>query len=134
MIYVWPVYAMVMAAVLVRAWYSGSIALRIAGFVLATDWLVTNMMRWYAPFDSRTIFPVSDLAFAALFFIMWTPLRSPLMAVVASLYVISSLVGCLAYGPGSKYSFDLALNAAFLARLAVVWISLSEPRKNQQRT
>ena len=56
------------------------------------------------------------------------------MAVLAALYAISGLVGWVAYAPGSKYSFDLALNAAFLARLAVVWITSSEPRKIQEIT
>jgi hypothetical protein len=133
MIHVWPIYGALLTAVLIRAWFADPRLFAAAG-VLAVDWLASNFSRWFAPFDYRLMFQPSDLTFAFLFLMAWTYWRRPWMAVISALYAISGFTGLAAYGPGSKYTYDLALNAAFLARLAVVWIASSEPRKIRERT
>lgn len=133
MTHVWLVYGVALVAVIVRSWTAAPY-LRLAAFVFLADWLGSNALHWFAGFDYRPLFPLADLAFGASFFFAWALLRKPWVLVVAALYGISSLAGLLAYGFTKEYSFDLALNAAFLARLAVVWISSSEPRKAQETT
>lgn len=128
---VWPFYGAAMGAVTVRTWTADNTP-RIAALALSVDWLASNLMRWLAPFDYRPIFRLTDIAFATVFCLAWFTYRRQWMVVLSALYLISGLIGLLAYGPGSLYSFDLALNTAFLARLAVVWIASSEPRKTQE--
>jgi len=127
------IYGALLAAVIIRA-FRADVLLRVASFAMGADWVAANLMWWFAPFDHRPLFQLTDIAFATTLFLAWMAYRSPWMAVMSALYLISGLVGIFAYGAGSKYSLDLALNAAFLARLAVVWISSDEPRKSQEQT
>lgn len=131
--HVWPVYGIAIGAVVVRSWPADRL-LRMASFILLADWFAANALHWFSDFDYRPIFPRIDLALCATFAFAWVYFQKPWMMVLGALYWISSMVGWLADGHGSKYSFDLALNAAFLARLAVVWISSDEPRKAQEMT
>ena len=129
----WPVaYGALLAAVVIRTFWADT-DLRAAAFVFSVDWLAANLSRWLVPLDYRGFFVPSDLILATLFFVAWLIRSHVWLSVIFALYVISGLTGVIAAGPGSKYSFDLALNAAFLARLAVVWIASFEPRTAQER-
>ncbi len=125
------IYGTLIAAVIIRTFYADTM-LRAVAFVMGVDWAASNLAWWFAPFDHRPIFVLTDIGLATAALLAWMTYRSPWMAVLSALYSISGAIGLLAYGPGSKYSFDLALNAAFLARLAVVWIASDEPRKAQE--
>lgn len=127
----WPIYLVLLIVVAART-RTADVALRVAAGVLFIDWLGSNALHWFAPFEYRPFFPASDLALAVAFLCAWIVLRRPWLTVLSALYAVSSLVGWLSYGLVKNHSFDLALNAAFLARLAVVWISSSEPRKLQE--
>jgi hypothetical protein len=126
--HVWPIYGAAMVAITVRAWWVADRILLAAALVLLADWLASNLSRWFLPFDYRLIFQPSDFMFGLVFILMWARYERPWLAVVSALYIISGITGVVAYGPGSKFTYDLALNAAFLARLAVVWIASFEPR------
>lgn len=132
MTHVWPLYGLGLAVVVMRSWRA-AIDLRVAALVLAADWLGSNLIRWVSADDYRGGYQPMDLALAIAFFIAWLTVQKPWMAVIATLYLISGIILATYENiSGSKYSYDLALNAAFLARLAVIWISSTEPRKAQE--
>lgn len=130
----WPlVYGPAALFVIWRTWAYKPVSaeMRVAALAIFIDWSAANLARWLAPFVYRPTFMSTDVALATTLAMAWVARRQPWMAVLGTMYAISGVIGMFAYGADKQYSYDLALNAAFVARLAVVWIASSEPRSMQ---
>lgn len=130
----WPlVYGSAALSVVWRTWAfkASSVELRIAALAILVDWSASNLGRWLVAFVYRPTFMSTDVALATTLALAWVARRQPWIAVLGTMYAISGIIGMFAYGADKQYSYDLALNAAFVARLAVVWIASSEPRSMQ---
>lgn len=131
----WPLlYGTAVILIAWRAFRSAGVELRVAALAIFVDWSASNIARWLAPFDYRPTFMSTDWAMATILALAWVSRRHAWMAVLGMMYAISGTIGMFAYSADKMYSYDLALNAAFVARLAVIWIVSSEPRRGREQT